>query len=237
MQFPRRLAGITGAAALALALAGACLAEDDSAIARGGKLYDKWWAVTGADAPDDANPAYPEDGEYKGRKGADWRCKECHGWDYRGADGAYGSGKHHTGIKGISGAAGGDPATVVGILKDATHGYDKLLDAEDLEHLAMFVVQGQTNADNFIAAGSKTPTGNAGQGAAYYNTVCANCHGTDGKQPDDMEPLGALTAGNPWEVLHKIMNGQPDENMPALRAFDPQVAADILSYLATLPAE
>jgi len=27
------------------------------------------------------------------RSGKDtWRCKECHGWDYMGVDGAYGSG-------------------------------------------------------------------------------------------------------------------------------------------------
>jgi thiosulfate dehydrogenase len=33
------------------------------------------------------------------------------------------------------------------------------------------------------------------------------------------------------------MNGQPGEEMPALRAIDHQVAADVLAYMATLPAE
>ncbi len=237
MQRSARISGLIGAAVIGLAISGSIFAETDSAIARGGKLYDKWWAVTGQDAPEEANPAYPAEGAYSGKKGADWRCKECHGWDYRGADGAYGSGKHHTGIKGIGGAAGGDPEAVLKVLADANHGYDKLLDGSDLSDLAMFVVHGQTNADDFIDAASKTPKGNAEQGAAYYNTVCANCHGKDGKEPEDMEPLGALAAGNPWEVLHKVMNGQPDENMPAMRAFDPQVAADILAHVATLPAE
>ena len=27
-----------------------------------------------------------------------WRCKECHGWDYRGAPGAYSIGSDFTGI-------------------------------------------------------------------------------------------------------------------------------------------
>ena len=40
------------------------------------------------------------------RAGADtWRCKECHGWDYAGKDGAYGSGDHRTGIVGVLGTA------------------------------------------------------------------------------------------------------------------------------------
>jgi thiosulfate dehydrogenase len=43
--------------------------------------------------------------------------------------------------------------------------------------------------------------------------------------------------GNPWEVMHKIMNGQPNEQMPALRAIDRQVAVDIMAHLATLPKE
>ncbi len=51
-----------------------------------------------------------------------------------------------------------------------------------------------------------------------------------------MDPLGKVM-GNPWEVLHKILYGQPDEGMPALVAFDPQVSVDIMAYAATLPKE
>ena len=41
--------------------------------------------------------------------------------------------------------------------------------------------------------------------------------------------------GNPWEVMHKLMNGQPGEQMPALRALDHQVVLDLLAHLKTLP--
>ena len=51
-----------------------------------------------------------------------------------------------------------------------------------------------------------------------------------------MPPLGSLM-GNPWEVMQKVLNGQPAEVMPALRAIDHQVAADILAHIATLPQE
>ena len=37
------------------------------------------------------------------------------------------------------------------------------------------------------------------------------------------------------EELHKVMNGQPAEAMPALRALDPQIATDIVVHLQTLP--
>ena len=64
--------------------------EDDRSevwsVARGGQLYDKWWAVLGHDKPKQTHPAYPAEGKQKGD--STWRCKECHGWDYRGADGA-----------------------------------------------------------------------------------------------------------------------------------------------------
>ena len=76
---------------------------DDGAIARGGRLYDKWFGENKAEKPTGNHLAYPADGKYK--DDATWRCKECHGWDYLGKDGAYSSGKHATGIVGIRAAA------------------------------------------------------------------------------------------------------------------------------------
>ena len=152
-----------------------------------------------------------------------------------GADGAYRSGKHASGIKGINGAAGRDTAEIVAILKDEKHGYGDKLDDADLQDLALFVSAGQVDMDQFIDRASKAPKGgDAAKGAAYYNTICANCHGKDGKQPKGMKSFGKQM-GNPWEVMHKILNGQPNEEMPALRALDPQVIVDIMSHMATLP--
>lgn len=47
----------------------------------------------------------------------------------------------------------------------------------------------------------------------------------------------AAQLSNPWEVLHKILNGQPAEQMPALRTLDRQIAVDLMAHLATLPKE
>ena len=213
----------------------AAYAETESSKARGGKLYDKWYAVTGAKAPESTHPLYPADGKYAAEPKSNWRCKECHGWDYRGADGAYKSGKHATGIKGINGYADRDPAEIVNVLKASEHAYaDKLSDA-DFQDLANFVSAGQVNMDSFIDRATKKPiNGDSEKGAAYYNTRCAHCHGEDGRKPKGMKPF-AKQMGNPWEVMHKILNGQPDAEMPALRALDRQVVVDIMSHLTTLP--
>ncbi len=75
-------------AALALAALSAPVAasETESAMARGARLYDKWFAENKAPKPTADHPSYIKDGKY-GKENS-WRCKECHGWDYKGKDGA-----------------------------------------------------------------------------------------------------------------------------------------------------
>lgn len=216
--------------------------EIDSSVARGGRLYDKWWKVVGASEPKQAHPAYPATAKYKGK--GDWRCKECHGWDYMGKDGAYGKGGHFTGIKGIQGAANKDPAGIMAVLTDKTHALGGLMSQDDLRDLAMFVSKGQITMSKFIDPATKQAKGNKARGEPIFNTVCANCHGRDGTRDEDdkmlasdSEPLGLVANDNPWEALHKIRNGQPGEHMPALRAFDTQVALDILAHMQTLPSK
>ena len=228
------LAGLAATVLVALAGPVAQAAETESAIARGGRLYDKWFAENKAAKPADDHPAYPHKGGKYG-KDASWRCKECHGWDYKGKDGAYASGGHATGIKGIQGAAGKDTTAIAAIFKDKNHGYtDAMLSAEDMNDLALFVAKGQVDVAKYVDAGTKKPKGDAARGEAYFNTLCAGCHGKDGKKLKDAPPLGSV-ADNAAEMLHKILNGQPGEAMPALRALDPQISADIALHLQALP--
>ncbi len=209
-------------------------AEIQSSIARGGQLYDKWYKVIDAEAPKKAHPAYPSDRKYAKKPKANWRCKECHGWDTMGKDGAYAKGKHSTGIKGIAGMAGADPAKIIAVLKDKTHGYGGKMDEADFQDLALFVSKGQVDMGAYVDRATKKPKGDKAKGEVYFNTICAQCHGKDGLLPKDMKPMGKQM-GNPWEVMHKILNGQPGEKMPALRALDRQIVVDIMSHLTTLP--
>ena len=153
-----------------------------------------------------------------------------------GKDGAYASGSHASGIKGINGAAGKSVPELVAVLSSSEHAFGDKMTKADLEAVALFVSQGQIDMDAYIDRASKAPKGDAAKGEAYYNTICAGCHGMDGKLPKDMKPFGAQM-GNPWEVMHKILNGQPGEQMPALRALDSQIVVDIMSYMTALPKE
>jgi cytochrome c5 len=209
--------------------------EEASSIARGGRLYDKYWTENKAAKPGDDHPAYTVKGGKYG-KDASWRCKECHGWDYLGKDGAYAAGGHATGIKGVQGAVGKDAAVIAAVLRDKTHGYTEAqLSAKDVDDLALFISKGQTDMKQYVDYAAKKAKGDVAKGEEYYNTVCAGCHGADGKKITNAPPLGSIQ--NPQEMIHKVMNGQAGEPMPALRLFGPQVAADLVGYMMTLPQQ
>lgn len=211
------------------------------AISRGGQLYDKWWAVVEEDAPKQTHSAYPAAGKKKG--GTTWRCKECHGWDYKGAEGAYSKGSHHTGIKGVRGVQGVDPERIVKILRDKTHGFSEdKLSASAAQKLALFLSLGQMDMDRYIDRATKKAHGDPLRGAQFFQTICANCHGFDGKEmnfKDEKAPeyVGTVAKDNPWETLHKIRFGQPGFPMVALGVLDVQTQVDILAYAQTLPAK
>lgn len=210
-------------------------AADEGSIARGGRIYDKWYAETGQKAPDASHPLYPSSAKYAEKPESNWRCKECHGWDGKGADGVYSKGKHFTGIKGISGMAGADPAAIIAVVTAPEHGFGAYLQAADLADLANFVAYGDYGYDAYVVDGKIV--GDVERGRQVYGTICSNCHGSEGKLPKEMPPLASLVS-NPWEVMHKLLNGQPHEAMPALRAFDHQISADVIAYIAAeLPAE
>ncbi|MBT3359221.1 MAG: cytochrome c [Rhodospirillales bacterium] len=208
-----------------------------ASVVRGGRLYDNWINAIGGPPPQTRHRAYPSGATFAREPKTNWRCKECHGWDYKGKDGAYGTGKHKTGISGIREFDRADPDRIAAVLKDNNHRYARWLDILDFQDLANFVTRGQVDMDDFIDRGTAKAKGDPQKRAAYFHTICAGCHGTDGRKVATSPPLGRTAQNNPWEALHKILNGHPDEKMPALRSLAPQVLADILAYVQTLPAE
>jgi len=204
-------------------------------IARGGRLYDDWQVEVGAQRQALPHPAYPVTSYFASDAPLTWRCKECHGWDYEGNQGNYAKGRHATGIKGMRGMAGAEPSRIVAILRNPAHRYDAVLQERDLQDLANFVSQGQLDMSVAIDRQSGRVRGDAGRASPYYRTICAACHGTDGKRIITAVPLGRVARTNPWESLHKIANGHPNERMPALRELDPQLLLDILAHLQELP--
>jgi cytochrome c553 len=210
-------------------------------IARGGQLYDNWMAVMEREPPEGTHPAYPDEGQRSGA--GTWRCKECHGWDYMGVAGAYGSGSHYTGIKGVRSAEGMAPEAIHEIIMDDTHGLTEgLMPHSAMEKLALFLSRGQIDMDRYIDRETKIARGNPRRGAAEFQTICAVCHGVDGTAinfADEAKPeyVGTVCAENPWEALHKIRFGQPGVGMIAMIALDIEDQVDLLSYCQSLPTE
>lgn len=232
-------------------------AED---VAEGGRLYDKWWAEYDLRKPENTHPLYPATGK---KTGADtWRCKECHGWDYRGFKGAYGSGGHFTGITGIRQYEGRKVETIIAILKDPRHGFDQVMYDPALYRIALFVSEGQFDMSKVINDKTKKSSGQASRGKQSFADHCMTCHGDDGrrinfKSRQTPEYLGTIANKNPWEAMHKIRNGHPgavmghrgmggemhngmmrSRAMPSmLSLLNLEQQADLLAYLQKLPTQ
>ncbi|MHB1128276.1 MAG: S-layer homology domain-containing protein [Bacillota bacterium] len=150
----------------------------EDTIAKGARLYDSWATEIGATLPANDNPLWASQTINK-RSGYDtWRCKECHGWDYKGKGGAYGTGSHATGFPGVYRAATTmSKAELVEVLKGSTyyrHDFSSVLDAKDLEALAAFLKEGLINETTYINYSSKKPVGaNLDSGMQKYNNSCA----------------------------------------------------------------
>jgi len=215
-------------------------------VVLGGKIYDKWWrssiAVT---EPTTSHILWPVSNTSV--TGSDtWRCSLCHGWDYRGADGAFASGKYASGIQGIVDTTNftmryTSAAAVYAFLKeDVNHGFDNKYTDEEYYALTKFIIsmRDEINAKQSSSDFIDDITLLASNGADVSNgktlfdtaniTTCgdSSCHGEDGKLIDlhdsneDIFPnkyVHNIAQENPWEFMHKIRFGEPNyTEMPSL---------------------
>lgn len=213
---------------------------------RGGRLYDNWWEVIGATVPTGDHPLYPAIGAQAGS--VTFRCKECHGWDYKGAAGRYGSGAHFTGIRGVFGTTK-SPREIFELLKadPAVTPNGHHMDAygmtdRDLWDVVRMTVESTVDTNDHIAAGAFL--GDDINGSSLFFTSCLNCHGEDGTNlnfgtEQSPEYVGTIAASNPWEFLHKVRFGHPGASMPAfdLLRRPIQDADDVGAFSATLPTQ
>lgn len=215
-----------------------------SSASRGGRLYDNWWQETGVEEPSSDQPLWASQ-TTNTRSGSDtWRCKECHGWDYKGVDGAYGSGSHFTGFPGVFGAVSQTTDEIVAILSGSTnpdHDFSAMGD-DAIDDLAAFLKTGLVDVSSLIDPTTKTAiNGDSTHGKELF-VVCAACHGEDGLllnfgTVDEPEYVGTIALDNPWEFLHKVRAGQSGTVMPA--AMDGNWSMDdlldLLAFAQTLP--
>lgn len=213
-------------------------------IAAGGRIYDTWWDALDRPKPETTNPAYPTAVNDKQSGPNTWRCKECHGWDYLGAEGLYSKGSHYTGIKGVMGAAGRPAEEIAAILRDANHPYTpEMISDEEMLRVATFISLGLTDMRAFIDYETRTVKPDAGdidRGRALFQTICAACHGFDGRamdwgEGDDHAFVGTEASALPDEVYNKISNAHPGAAMVNLRALSEFDRISVLAYAARLP--
>lgn len=213
-------------------------------LAWGGILYDDWPLELGIKI-NETHPSYPAKGMQEGA--TTWRCKECHGWDYKGKAGASldfcsVEGSRYTGIGGIRSYANVSTEEIIKALKDNTHAFGDKLPEIALVPLALFVSYGQIDMDLYVGRNSKKTIGDPTNGGRIYLTTCIKCHGSDGKGinfRDEKKPMyiGTAAKENPWETLHKIRWGHPGPGtqMIPLLFLSLKEQIDVLSFCQTLP--
>ena len=216
-------------------------------LAKGGQLYDNWWEAARVAEPKGDQPLWATQSTNT-RKGLDtWRCKECHGWDYKGKDGAYGSGSHKTGFVGVVDASKTKTQDqIAAILKGSSnpnHNFGTVLDDANINALAAFVKEG-VNPDltQVVDYATKKPKGaDAAHGKTLYTDTCTACHGADGAKLNfgttaAPEFVGTIAVDNPQEFLHKVRFGQPGTGMPTgiQNGWAVKDGVDVLAFAQTL---
>lgn len=213
---------------------------------RGGQLYDHWIKVLDVEAPEGNQPLWATQ-TTNTRTGTDtWRCKECHGWDYKGVDGAYSGGSHSTGFMGVFQVAGTNANEILAALKGSTnpdHDFSAVMDDQALTDIALFLNEYQFDGSAFINADKTITGGDLTSGKAVFEENCIDCHGPDGTAinwNNDAKPqyVGFLALDNPLETLHKVRFGQPGvADMPSLVDVGISDAEynDLMAYMQTLP--
>lgn len=211
----------------------------------GGKLYDNWYNALDLNPPEGNHPLWSrqETNALTGSK--TWRCQECHGWDYKGGDGAYGEGDHYTGFSGVQGVIGDSNEDILAWLdgsRDANHNFARYINKTALDDLVAFLRTKQVDVALMIDYETRIALGNKENGELLYEQTCVACHGEDGRGRNfatisNPAFLGDVAWDDPWRTVHKIRFGHPASNMPAAEnlGWTLQEVADVLAFLQELP--
>ncbi len=217
-------------------------------IIQGGILYDNWFAALGVNAPSGDMPIWPRQ-TTNSRSGPDtWRCVECHGWDYRGAQGAYATGSHYTGFPDVTTLAESlNETDIVNHLKganDPAHNFSAYLTEPEMSQLAAFLKFGIIDDNLYIDPTSmRIIGGDSHNGKGLFEDTCVPCHGSDGskiifRSEGIDETLGDVAQRDPWRFLHRTRFGVAGTSMPigARMGWTPEDGRDVLAYVQTLPS-
>ncbi len=211
--------------------------------ARGGRLYDDFWAVT-ATLPPETLPAEGSRTEASGEVAR--RCAECHGYDYKGKS----SGENAAPTGGLLSLSSRTPDSLRDSLADAAgeHDFTPFLSDEDIWDLVRFLKEGVIDTELFFLQGSSFADGEAAEGRRLYEAPegeggCLSCHGEKGERITDGstgENLAAAAQDAPRRILHRLRSGVPGGggavvvHRPDDLGDDLGPVVDLLTYLQSL---
>ena len=230
-------------------------------LTRGARLFDNWMGEKGV-TPTAINPGYSKTQGTSKSITASWRCNECHGWDYRGVDGAYRTGSHFTGVQGLLEPQGDPPEHLFEIIQGGSEakgmtafGVQQSFTDEDIWDLVKFIKEGMVDLSGKIDfATGLTITGDVARGKELYEKgipgtnkfqTCLYCHGPDGRKinfhtaPQAPEGLRNV-ADSPFQFAHHVRFGKAGGVlMPPYhdRGWTVDNVVDVLAYSLTLPAQ
>ena len=222
----------------------ATLPQSD-ALSLGARLYDHWTEDLGIDTPEGDQPLWATQTTNELSGDDTWRCKECHGWDYQGVDGVYGSGSHMTGFPGIFAAQDKSTDELMTALTAENHDFSSYMSEEQLGALVLFIQEGMIDKTEYINADGSFINGDATAGEALFTGTCARCHGEEGNDinfadGEEKEFMGTIANDNPWEFMNKASYGQTGAHeMPVGRnlGWSWQDIVNLATYAQTLPTE
>ncbi len=213
---------------------------------RGAQVYEAWHVVMDVNPPDGDQPLWSTQTANQRSGGVTWRCVTCHGWDYKGVEGAFGAGRPgYTGFPGVIQTVGlpeGELRAWLDGTRNPNHNFSEYLDAASTRNLIAFLRTRLINTDLLIDPSSGVSLGDKTNGAILYVESCAACHGAEGADLNFGSAnapmfIGDIALTDPWRFLHKTRFGQANTQMPAGEnlGWALQDFADVLAYAQGLP--
>jgi mono/diheme cytochrome c family protein len=127
--------------------------------------------------------------------------------------------------------------------KDPAHDFSPYMDETALTQVAQFLKFGVIDDTQYFNPVSlRVINPDVQHGEDLYQSICAECHGSDGKKitfytEGIYEFLGSVANRDPWRFLHRTRFGTAGTSMPVgiTLGWTPADGRDILAYAQTLP--
>lgn len=215
---------------------------------RGGLLYEAWDKLADKSVPEGDHPLWKERKGNEASGTVTWRCVTCHGWDYKGVDGAAAEGTiWYTGFSGVFQVKvlNYSEEEIVSWLdggNNPNHNFMPYLGEQGVYDLAAFLSQDLIDMEVFINYELKESIGRGADGEILYKDACKACHGNDGAKInfgtfESPVFMGNIGLTNPWRIAHLMRFGHINVDTPTMEELRWTIldVADLLDYLRLLP--